>query len=84
MAITVPGSKAKLAGESDPAQILEAVERELLARRLQRRSPSGAPVLVLRIFCVLLLLGLFAAGLGAMWYLQSVAAQHAPPAHASP
>ena len=63
---------------ADNAQVLNAVELELLAKRAQRTSASGTATLLLRVFSFLLLFGLLAAGLGAMWYLQSVAVQQHP------
>ena len=64
--------------DSADGQMLLAIERELLIARVTRRSANGKVTLVLRIFSVLLLLGLLAAGLGAMWYLQSLASQREP------
>ena len=57
--------------------LLAAVELELFASRAKRRSANGARM-VLRVIGLLLLLGLLAAGLGAMWYLQTAALQQRP------
>jgi hypothetical protein len=61
-------------------QILSAVELELAAQRALRPAGHGARTL-LRVFGLVLLLGLLAAGLGAMWYLQALAQQLGPGRH---
>ena len=66
------------------AQILTAIELELATQRARRRPGSGTATVLLRWFSVILLLGLLAAGLGAMWYLQTVAAEHPPVHRATP
>jgi hypothetical protein len=67
-----PKRESNPAPAGDREQILCDVDLELSALRAQRRSGNGSRTL-LRAVGLLLLLGLFAAGLGAMVYLQTLA-----------
>ena len=77
MAIPTPGGELKRIEPASSEQILSAVELELCARRAQRKSSRGTRT-VLRVFGLLLLLGLLAAGLGALYYLQTMTLQPRP------
>jgi hypothetical protein len=80
MARPNPGRESNRIQPDGSEQILAAVELELCAARDRRRSGYGARMWI-RAFGLLLLLGLLAAGLGAMWYLQTVALQQRPERH---
>jgi hypothetical protein len=80
MAKPIPGHEFKRSDPGGREHILAAVEMELSAGRAKRHSANGARM-VLRVFGLLLLLGLLAAGLGAMWYLQTTALQQRPVRH---
>ena len=82
MATANPGGELNRTLPDHNGQILSAVALELAASRAKRDAGQGARTLR-RVFGLLLLLGLLAAGLGAMWYLQMVAEQQRP-AHHSP
>ena len=70
-----PRPESGVPASADATQMLLALELELAGKRAMRLSRGGGGRLGLRILSVVLLLGLFAAALGGMWYLQSVALQ---------